>query len=131
MQGSDYGHSQFAQERQYVTAGGSAEYAEFVLQAHNVNVADVQEVRGTQVRRQVLLLNLEANHFRIFVATRDVVDGHSEALGEGIRAGNRGKQVSCKGSDAALARQVVGDKRNLADFRILFHKVCPTRSART
>ena len=49
-------------------AGGPAENAELVLQADDVHVADVEEIRGAQIGRQVLLLNLEANHFRILVA---------------------------------------------------------------
>ena len=68
MQRCDDGHSQFAQERQDVTAGRPAENAELVLQADDVHVADVEEVRGAQIGRQVLLLNLEANHFRVLVA---------------------------------------------------------------
>ena len=76
-----------------MTAGGPAENAEFVLQADDVHVADVEKVRGTQIGRQVLLLDLEAHYFRIFVATRDVVDRYGEALALGIRAGDGGKQV--------------------------------------
>jgi hypothetical protein len=64
MKGSDNGHSQFAQECQDVAAGWPAENAELVLQADNVHVADVEEVRSTQIRRQILLLNLEVNYFR-------------------------------------------------------------------
>ncbi len=52
-----------------MTAGRPAENAELVLQADDVHVADVEEVRGTQIGRQVLLLNLEANHLRVLVAT--------------------------------------------------------------
>ena len=69
MQRGDHGHSQFAQERQDVTAGRPAENAELVLQADDVHIADVEEVGGAQIGRQVLLLNLEADHFRILVAT--------------------------------------------------------------
>ena len=50
-----------------------AENAELVLQADDVHVADVEEIGGAQIGRQVLLLNLEANHFRILVATFLVV----------------------------------------------------------
>jgi hypothetical protein len=45
MEGRDNRHSQLAQERQNVTTGGSAENAEFVLQADEIDVADVQEIR--------------------------------------------------------------------------------------
>ena len=47
MKRGDNGHSQFAQERQDVATGGPTENAELVLQADDVHVADVEEVRGT------------------------------------------------------------------------------------
>ena len=50
--------------------------AELVLQADDVHVADVEEVRRAQIGWQVLLLNLEANYFRVFVTAFNVVDRH-------------------------------------------------------
>jgi hypothetical protein len=44
---NDNGHSQFAQECQDMAAGRPTENAEFVLQADDVHVADVEEVRST------------------------------------------------------------------------------------
>ncbi len=38
-----------------MTARRPAENAELVLQAHDVHVADVQEIRRAQIRRQILL----------------------------------------------------------------------------
>ena len=61
---------QFAQQRQQVAAGRSAEDSELVLDRDDVHVAGVQEVGGAPVRTQILLLNLEANGFRILVASR-------------------------------------------------------------
>src|SRR5208337_1897801 len=103
MKRCDDGHSQFAQECQDVTAGRPAENAELVLQADDVHVADVQEVSGTQIRRQVLLLNLEANHLRVLVASRNVVDRYGQALALGVRALDGGQQVGSERSNAALA----------------------------
>jgi hypothetical protein len=74
MKRDDNRHSQFAQECQDVTTGGTAENTELVLQANDVHVADVEEVRGTHIGRQVLLLNLEANDLRVLIATFDVVN---------------------------------------------------------
>ena len=104
MKRCDNGHSQFAQECQDVPTGGPAKNAELVLQADDVHVADVEEVRGTQIGRQVLLLNLEANHFRVLVATRNIVDRHGQALALRMRACDSGKQVGREGGNAALAR---------------------------
>ncbi len=115
-----------------MTAGGPAENAEFVLQADDVHVADVEEVRGPQIGRKVLLLDLEANYFRVRVAARNVVDRHGQTLALGIRAGHGGQQVGGKRSDAAFAWQVVAHKRNLADFRSFFHASalgCPAGAA--
>ena len=99
-----------------MTTGGSAENAKLVLQADDIHVADVEEVRGTQIGRQVLLLNLEANHLRVLVAVLKVVDRHREALALGMRACDGGKQVSRERSNAALAWHVVSNKSDLADF---------------
>ena len=105
-----------------MTAGRPAENAELVLQADDVHVADVEEVRGTQIGRQVLLLNLEANHFRVLVAALNVVDRHGETLALRMRGCDGGKQVGRERGNAALARQVVADKSDLADFRSFFHE---------
>ena len=91
----------------------AAENAELVLQADDVHVVDVEEVRGTQIGRQVLLLNLEANHFRVPVATRNVVDRHGHALALRMRSRDGRKQVRREGGNAALSGQVIADKSNL------------------
>jgi hypothetical protein len=74
MKHCNNGHSQFAQERQDVPTSGPTENAELVLQSDDVYVADVEEVRRAQIGWQVLLLDLEANYFRVFVDAFDVVD---------------------------------------------------------
>ena len=108
-----------------MTTGGASENAELVLQAYDVDVADIEEVGGAQVGRQVLLLNLKANHLGVFVATRNIVDRHCEALALGMGAGDGGQQVGGEGSDAAFARQVVADESDFMDFRNGFHPVNP------
>ena len=67
-----------------MTAGGPAENAELVLQADDVHIADVEEVRGAQIGRQVLLLNLEANYFRVLVALLNIIDRHGQTLALGM-----------------------------------------------
>jgi hypothetical protein len=44
MEGCDYWHSEFAQEGQNMTACGSSEYAEFIVETHDIDIADIQEV---------------------------------------------------------------------------------------
>jgi len=46
MERSDNRHSQFAQECQDMAASRPAENAEFMLQADDVHVADIEEVRS-------------------------------------------------------------------------------------
>ena len=110
-----------------MTAGRPAENAELVLQADDVHVADVEEVGGAQIGRQVLFLNLKVNYFRILVAAFDVVHRHRETLALRMRGLDRRKQVGSERSDAALARQVVADESDLANFRSLLHQIflCP------
>ena len=84
-------------------------------------VADVEEIRSPEIGREVLLLDLEPHHFRVFVTTLDVIDRHAETLALRVRAGDGRKQVRRERRNAALARQVVADESNLADFRGFFH----------
>ena len=83
-----------------MTSGWTAENAELVLQAHAVHVANVEEVGGPQIGRQVLLLNLETNHFRVLVATLDVIHRHTEALALWMRDCDGRKQVGRERGDA-------------------------------
>ena len=121
MEGGHDRHVQFAQQRQHVAAGRPAVDPELVLHADDVHVADVQEVRRALVRGQILLLDLEANDVRIFVAARDVVHRHGEALALRVLRGHGGQQVGRERGDAAFARQVIAEKRDLSDFRTCFH----------
>ena len=120
MKRRDNRHPQFAQECQDVTAGGSAEDAELVLQADDVHVADVEKVRGAEIGRQVLFFNLKTNHFRVFIAAFDVVDRHRETLALRMRGGDGREQVGRERGDAAFARQVVADEGDLATLEVSF-----------
>ena len=51
-----------------------------VLNADDVHVADVDEVRGVLAGRYILLLNLEANYVRIVVAAPDVTYRQRDTL---------------------------------------------------
>ena len=120
MQGGDDRHFQLAQHGQDVTADRAAEYAELMLQAHDIHIADVEKIRSPQVRRQILFFDFEANYFRIVVPVLYVVDRNAEALALRIRALYGRQQIGGEGGDAALARQMVAYERNLADLCCLF-----------
>src|SRR5580704_14469380 len=121
MQRGDNRHPQLSQERQNVTAGRPAKNAELVLQTDDIHIADIEKVRGAQIRRQVLLVNLEADHFRVVVTTFDVIDGHTEALTLGMRGSDGRKQVGGARGDAASTRQMITDESDLANFVGLLH----------
>ena len=95
-----------------MAAGRPAEDSELVLERDNVHVARVQEVGRAPVRFQILLLNLEADGVRIPIAPLDVIDRHGEAVALGLVRRHRSQQVGCKRGNAALARQVVSEKRD-------------------
>src|SRR6266536_4206386 len=130
VKGCDNRHPQFAQQCQNVTAGGPAENAELVLQADDVHVADVEEVRGPQIGRQVLLLNLETNYFRVLVATFNVIDRHRETLALVMRSRDGREQIRRECGYAAHARKVVANKSNLVHLRMFFHVFLSFRAAR-
>jgi hypothetical protein len=80
MQGGDHGHFQFPQHGQNVAANRATEYAELMLQAYDVYIADIEKIGSSQVRRQVLFFDFEANYLGIIVPALYVVDGNAKAL---------------------------------------------------
>ena len=106
-----------------MAAGGSAENAELVLQADDVYVADVEEVRGAQIGRQVLLLNLEANHFRVFVASLMSLTDTARHWLAGCAAATAASRSDVNVAMPHFARQVVADKGDPTNFGS-FDRVC-------
>ena len=80
----DDGHFQFANQRQHMAAGGPAVNPKLVLNANDVHVADVDEVRRALVGRKILLFDFETDYAGILVAFLDVIDRHREALALGV-----------------------------------------------
>jgi hypothetical protein len=119
------GRFQFAQQRQHVAAGRSAKNPKLVLQANNPHVANVNEVGGPLVGRQVRLLDLEANYVRVLVAALDVIDRYGEALALGVLRCHGRKQIGCERGDPALARHVVAEERDPSNLRFCFHELLP------
>ena len=109
-----------------------AENAELVLHANHVHVRDVQKIRRAQVGRQVLFRNLEAHLRRIIVTLREIIDRHDEALHRWKLRRHGAAQVRRERGDAAFPRQVIAEKRDLADGRGGLHKsvgVCAGKPA--
>src|SRR5437588_2324465 len=104
-----------------MTTRGAPEYTELVLQADDIHVTDIEEIRGTKIGRKVLFLNLVADYLRVIIATLNVIYGNRKTLGLWMHSGDGRQQVGRERRDAALARQVIADKSNLADLRMFFH----------
>ena len=122
MERRDHGRFQFAQQHPQVTSCRPAENPELVLHADQVHVAVVDEVRCAPVGREVLLFYFETDDTGILVAFLHIIYRYSETLGLRVPRRHSGKQVGREGSDAALARQVVADERDLFNLRHRFHK---------
>jgi len=88
-----------------------------VLQTHNVRIADVEKIRRSLIRRQILFFHLESHHLRIFVALFDVVHWHREAVVRRKFRRHRRQDICGERGNAAFARQIVAKKCNLPNFR--------------
>ncbi len=44
-----------------------------MLQANHVHIADIEKICGAQVRRQILLFNLKADHFRVLIPSLNII----------------------------------------------------------
>jgi hypothetical protein len=64
--------------------------AEFMLDADDVHIANVEKIRRSKIRGQVLFFNLEADDIGIFVASRNVIYGNGKALTLWVCAGDGG-----------------------------------------
>ena len=115
MQGRDDGHAQITQESQDVTAGPPADDAILELQADQVHTVDIQEVGGAPIRLKIFLRQFKSNARWIRVAVFDVVHRHGNASRVTVFGGNGLAQIGGKRRYAALARQVISNKRNPAD----------------
>ncbi len=122
VQRRDDRHFQFPQHGQHVAAGRPAKNPELVLHADDVHIADIQEVRRALIRRQVLFLNLEAHRRRVFVTTLNVIDRHRETLALGMFRCHGREQVGGERGDAAFARQVIAEQRDLLNLSCGSHR---------
>ncbi len=102
-------HAELAEQGEDVAPGLAAEDAVLVLHAHHVDRVDVQEIRGTPVRRDVAFGDLEAHPRRIRVTLAGVVHREHEAIERGELGRDRVTQIGREGGDPALARHVVAE----------------------
>jgi len=103
VKGGDDGHLQFAHQRQHVTARRPAVNPKLVLNAHDVYIADVDEVRRALVGRKILLDDFETDYTRILITFLVVVERHGKTVALGVFRSHGSQQVGCERSDAAFA----------------------------
>ena len=87
-----------------MAAGGPAVNPKLVLNADDVHVADVDEVRRTLVGREILLFYFETHHAGILVPLLDIINRHRKALALGVLGCHRGQKVGRERRDATLPR---------------------------
>jgi hypothetical protein len=74
MQRGDHRHVKAAQQGKDVRTGRSPEYSILMLQANQINVAEIQEIRSLSVRGKFILRELEAYARGVKVTFRRIVD---------------------------------------------------------
>ena len=78
VQRSHQRHFQSPQQRQHMAPGGAAIDAVFVLQADEIVAIEVEEIRRSLVRCNVLLFKFQPYFARIFVTRVRIVNGNCE-----------------------------------------------------
>ena len=100
-----------------MSAGRAAIDTKLMLQANDIDAADIEKVRSPQVGREIFLVDLEAYEAgRIFVAFFNVIDRYTKAMCLGIRRGDGGENVSGECGNAALARKMIADEGDFMDL---------------
>jgi hypothetical protein len=108
-------HPQLTQQGEDVAARGPAEDAKLVLHTKGIHPGDVEEIGGAQIRRQILLGDLETDLRRVIVAVLEVVHRHDRTLNGRKRGRDGAAQVRREGGNAAFARQVISEERDFAE----------------
>ena len=92
-----------------------------MLQRNHVYIVEIQVIRRTTIRIEIVFEIFEAHLRRIFISLGDIVYRHDKVLYPGILRGHRLTQVMRKRGNAAFARQIVAQKRDSVDFGDVAH----------
>ena len=76
MQGGDHRHSEISQQRQQMAAARASKDSEFVLQAEDIDVNQIQKIGRPPVCGDILFRNFETHFGRIVVSLRAI--GHRD-----------------------------------------------------
>lgn len=117
VQGGDHGHAHLLEQGEKMATCRSAVDAEFMLDAEDVGVVEVEKIGGAAVGVQIFFEHLEAHSRWILVTFELVVDGTCKTLGSGDRVADRFTQIMREGGNAAAPRLVTPDKSNAPQWR--------------
>ena len=112
VQRGHHGHLQVAQQMQDMTSRRPAENPILVLQAHHVDIVEVQELRRVPIRCQVILRQRPAHARGIVIPFGCVVHRKRQQSRRTVLSGDRSAQVRRKRRDPTLPRKIVPDHRN-------------------
>ncbi len=93
-----------------------------MLQANDIDIADVEKIGGAQVAGKILLVNLKSHDLRILISCFGVVHRNAETLTLWIRICDRSEDIRRKRGDATLTRKMIADKGDLAHLGCFFHE---------
>src|SRR5277367_2340929 len=87
--------------------GWTTEYSIFVLQAHHVDVIEIQKGSCFLIRPHVVLGERPPYWRRIVVSSVDVIYRKGQQPGRAKLRGNGAAQVGSERSDSAMPRQII------------------------
>lgn len=118
----DHRHSHLVQKREDVASGRTAIDAEFVLNAEQLDVVEVQEVRCPPVGLGVPLLDLESDTIGIPVSLGPIRHRDDQAFrSKRLRCGRFAKVV-CEGCDPAEPGRIVAEEGDGARQVCVLHQ---------
>ena len=112
MQRCHYGHFQATQQVQDMASGRTAEDSILVLQAHHVDIVEVQKFSRFVIGPHVVLGERPSHPRGIVVPLFGVVDWEHQQSSRPVLCGNGAAQISGEGRDSTMSRKVVPDHRD-------------------
>ena len=112
MQGGHQRHLQAAQQMQNMASGWTAEDSILVLQAHHVDIVEVQKFGGFLIRSQIVLSKRPSHPRGIVVTFFGVIDRECQQSSIPVLRGDCAAQVGGECGDSTLPRKIISDYRD-------------------
>src|SRR5579863_1306533 len=130
MQRCHHGHLQATEQMQNVASGRASEDSILVLQAHHVDIVEVQKVSSFLIGLHVVLGERPSHAWGIVVSFFGVVDRKRQQSSRAVLRGNGAAQVGRESGDATVPGKIVPDHRDAAGQGSLRLRPHPSRSNR-